>query len=72
MWTQTRRNTIILILVSDSNVLDVLRNISYLSRLSSLALLKMTMPMVLQWTPQTTSTLRETLMEDSTGIPTQD
>ena len=29
MWTQTRRNTIIMILVSDSNVLDVLRNISY-------------------------------------------
>ena len=29
MWTQTRRNTIILILVSDSNMLNALRNISY-------------------------------------------
>ena len=28
MWTQTRRNTIILILVSDFNMLDALRNVS--------------------------------------------
>jgi hypothetical protein len=28
MWAQTRRNTIILILVSDSNMLNALRNIS--------------------------------------------
>ena len=39
MWTQTRRNTIILILVSDSNVLDVLRNISNLYELNFMMLL---------------------------------